>query len=176
MVSRAAGISTAKHTSAKYLRRLEELSRLLREGESQTVFMLLFARSLGHRFGAGAAPFGSAFRTRVPRPPGFGLLPPRRLRVPFQKLLLLGNAAMPRLGSSHLRALWDVSRLTGQKGETPCRHNRSLLLRHRQQLSHQPHYQDRTQIHRLRSRHHLRPQPPGLSLQRRRLRETGPLR
>jgi hypothetical protein len=34
-----------------------------------------FARSLGHRFGARAAPCGSAFRTRVPRPPGFGLLP-----------------------------------------------------------------------------------------------------
>jgi len=36
---------------------------------------LLFVRPLGHRFGAGAAPFGSAFRTRVPRPSGFGLLP-----------------------------------------------------------------------------------------------------
>jgi hypothetical protein len=29
-----------------------------------------FTRSLGHRYGAGAAPFGPAFRTRVPRPSG----------------------------------------------------------------------------------------------------------
>jgi hypothetical protein len=84
---------------------------------------LLFARSLGHRFGAGAAPFGSAFRTRVPRPSGFGLLPPRRLRVPFQKLLLLATRLHRDLGAAHLCALWDVSRLTGQKGETPCRLN-----------------------------------------------------
>ena len=81
--------------------------------------ILLFARSLGHRFGAGAAPCGSAFRTRVPRPPGFGLLPPRRLRVPFQKLPLLATRPCRDLGAAHLCALWDVSRLTGQKGETP---------------------------------------------------------
>src|SRR5665213_216938 len=84
---------------------------------------LLFARSLGHRFGAGAAPFGSAFRTRVPRPAGIGLLPPRKLRVPFQKLLLLATRRCRDLGAAHLCALWDVSRLTGQKGETPCRPN-----------------------------------------------------
>jgi hypothetical protein len=48
--------------------------------ESPYSAYLLFAHSLGHRFGAGAAPFGSAFRTRVPRPPGVGLLPPRKLR------------------------------------------------------------------------------------------------
>jgi hypothetical protein len=63
---------------------------------------LLFRRSLGHRFGAGAAPFGSAFRTRVPRPPGFGLLPPRRLRVSFQKLLLLATRRCRDLGAAHL--------------------------------------------------------------------------
>src|SRR5476651_74971 len=89
-----------------------------------SLHILLFASSLGHRFGAGAAPFGSAFRTRVPRPPRFGLLPPRKLRVPFQKLLLLATRPCRDLGAAHLCALWDVSRLTGQKGETPCRHNR----------------------------------------------------
>jgi len=52
---------------------------------------LHFARSFGHRFGAGAARFGSAFRTRVPRPSGSELLTPRRLRVPLQKLLLLAT-------------------------------------------------------------------------------------
>jgi len=36
-------------------------------GSLFSLYELLFARSLGHRFGAGAAPFGSAFRTRVPR-------------------------------------------------------------------------------------------------------------
>src|ERR1019366_6027888 len=75
---------------------------------------LLFARSLGHRAGAVAAPFGSAFRTRVPRPPGFGLLPPRRLRVPFQKLLLLATRPCRDLEAAHLCARRDVSRLTGQ--------------------------------------------------------------
>ena len=60
---------------------------------------------------------------RLPRHSGVGFLPPRRLLVPFQKLPLLamrqcGNAAMPRLGSSHLRTCWDVFRLTGQTGET----------------------------------------------------------
>src|ERR1017187_7468445 len=82
------------------------------------------ARLLGHRAGAGAAPGGSAFRTRVPRPSGVGLLPPRRLRVPFQKFLLLATRPCRDLGAAHLCALWDVSRLTGQKGETPCRPNR----------------------------------------------------
>jgi hypothetical protein len=76
------------------------------------LYDLLFARSLGHRFGAGAAPFGSAFRTRVPRPSGVGLFPPRRLRVPFQKLLLLATRLCRDLGAAHLCALWDVSRLT----------------------------------------------------------------
>src|ERR1035437_10560812 len=76
--------------------------------------ILLFARLLGHRFGAGAAPFGSAFRTRVPRPTGFGLLPPRRLRVPFQKLLLLATRPCRALEAADLCARSDVSRLTGQ--------------------------------------------------------------
>jgi hypothetical protein len=58
---------------------------------SRSQHILLFARSFGQRFGVKAAPFGSAFRTRVPRPSGFGLLPPRKLRVPFQKLLLLAT-------------------------------------------------------------------------------------
>jgi hypothetical protein len=74
-----------------------------------------FARPLGHRFGVKAVPCGSAFRTRVPRPSGFGLLPPRKLRVPFQKLLPLATRLCRDLGAAHLRALWDVSRLTGQK-------------------------------------------------------------
>jgi hypothetical protein len=41
--------------------------------------------------------------------------PPRRLRVPFQKLPLLATRLRRDLGAAHLRALWDVSRLTGQK-------------------------------------------------------------
>jgi hypothetical protein len=57
------------------------------EIERVLVSRSLLFRSLGHRFGAGAAPFGSAVRTRVPRPPGFGLLPPRRLRVSEWHLL-----------------------------------------------------------------------------------------
>jgi len=44
------------------------------EDEVGSLHDLLFARSLGHRFGAGAAPIGSALRTRVPRPSGVGLL------------------------------------------------------------------------------------------------------
>jgi hypothetical protein len=53
-----------------------------------------FLQQFEVEFSAGAAPFGSAFRTRVPRPSGFGLLPARRLRRPFQELLILGNAAL----------------------------------------------------------------------------------
>src|ERR1039458_2895476 len=69
---------------------------------------LLFAHSLGHRAGAGVVPCGSAFRTRVPRPPGFGLLPPRRLRVSFQKLLLLATRLCRDLGAAHLAPLRDL--------------------------------------------------------------------
>ena len=94
------------------------------KGKSEWLALHLFARSLGHRFGVNAAPCGSSFRTRAPRPSGSGLLPSRRLRVPFQKLLLLATRRCRDLGAAHLRALWDVSRLTGQKGETPCRPNR----------------------------------------------------
>jgi hypothetical protein len=39
--------------------------------------------------------------------------------------------------------------------------------RRRQQLSQQPHHQERPQVHRLRPSHHLRPQPPGIQLHRR---------
>ena len=93
--------------------------------ESFLVGRSLLFRSLGHRFGAGAAPCGSAFRTRVPRPTGFGLLPPRRLRVPTPKTSSLGNAAMPRLGSSApLRPYGMCVPSNRAKGETPCRLNR----------------------------------------------------
>jgi hypothetical protein len=44
--------------------------------------------------------------------------------LPFQKLVLLATRLRRDLGAAHLRALWDVSRLTGQEGETPCRLNR----------------------------------------------------
>jgi hypothetical protein len=107
-----------------------------RSSDGPGLHNLLFARSLGHRFGAGAAPFGSAFRTRVPRPSGFGLLPPRRLRVPFQKLPLLATRLRRDLGAAHLRALWDVSRLTGQKEKHHADSTDHHPLRHRQQLSH----------------------------------------
>jgi len=70
---------------------------------------LLFTQSLGHRFGAGAAPFGSSFRTRVPRPLGVGLLPPRRPRVPFQKLLLLAMRQCRYLGAEHLEVVTELS-------------------------------------------------------------------
>jgi len=73
-------------------------------GQLVSLHDLLFARSHGHRAGAGAAPCGSAFRTRVPRPTGFGLLPPRRLRVPFQKLLHLATRPCRDLGAAHLCA------------------------------------------------------------------------
>ena len=79
---------------------------------------LLFARSLGHRFGAGAAPFGSAFRTRVPRPSGFGLLPPRRLRVPFQKLLLLATRLRRDLGAATFETVTNVWSAAGLQEES----------------------------------------------------------
>jgi hypothetical protein len=58
-----------------------------------------------------AAPCGSAFRTRVPRPSGFRLLPPRRLRVPAPKTSSLGNAA----GA----ATWEQRTFTTLRGVCP---------------------------------------------------------
>ena len=51
--------------------------------------------------------------------------PPSQAPVPFQKLLPLATRLCRDLGAAHLCALWDVSRLTGQKGETPCRLKRT---------------------------------------------------
>ena len=50
--------------------------------------------------------------------------PPSQAPGPFLKLVPLATRPCRDLGAAHLRALWDVSRLTGQKGETPCRPNR----------------------------------------------------
>jgi hypothetical protein len=69
------------------------------------------ARSLGHRTGPGAASCDFAFRTRVPRPPGFGLLHPRSLLVLTPKTSALATR-LPRLGHGLIAASpnWGVGR------------------------------------------------------------------